>query len=60
MIYVVKTKATEKYQNMPVMIAEMTGETIEYVDEDKLPDGGKIWHYFFLDRISTIKPNIYI
>lgn len=53
MIYVVKTEATEKYINMPIMIAEEIGEDISY----EIPESGKIWHYYFLDRDSSIKPN---
>jgi hypothetical protein len=57
MIYVIKTEAMEKYLNLPVMISEATGEKMKIVEHYKLPESGKIWHYYFLDRDSSIKPD---
>lgn len=51
---VIKTDIIEKYQTLPMMIAEETGESIEYVVN---PTSDNVWHYYFMDRISSIKPN---
>lgn len=51
---VIKTDIIEKYQTLPMMIAEETGEDIEYVLE---PTSDRVWHYYFLDGNSSIKPD---
>ena len=54
MIQVIKTDIMEKYQTLPIMIAEETGESIEYVLD---PTTDKVWHYYFLGGKSSIKPD---
>ena len=51
---VIKTDIIEKYQTLPMMIAEETGEDIEYVLD---PTTDKVWHYYFLGGKSSIKPD---
>ncbi len=60
MIYIIKTTAMEKYMNLPIMITEATGEELRVVEHYNLPESGKIWHYYFLDRDSYIKPDRHI
>jgi predicted ATP-grasp superfamily ATP-dependent carboligase len=50
---VIKTNIMEKYQTLPIMIAEETGENIEYVDK---ATSDSVWHYSFLDCDSCMKP----
>jgi len=55
MIQIIKTDISDKYLTLPMMIAEETGDEIEYVEK---PTSDKVWHYYFFDGHSSIKPDM--